>query len=1333
MQKLQKLTVFTICLLFSFFTQAQIVINEYSCSNSTNYADANGNFEDWIELYNAGGAAVNLSGYYLSDDATTPMKWVIPAGANINPGGYLIFFASSLDGLISGEYHTNFKLTQTSLEDIVIADPTGIIIDQVLLNPTRRNHARARLTDGAATWGVATPPTPNATNTGVFDDYVPKPVFGLAPGFYPAAQNVTLTCSDPLAEIRYTTDGTLPGTGSTLYAGAINVAATTLIRARTFRPATNFAPSFAENNTYFINENHTLPVISVGGAYATTLFNNSQDIQSTFELYDGTPAHVFQHEGDGEMRRHGNDSWAFPQKGIRFHTQDEYGYANNIPVQLFANTPRDKYDVLIIKAAGSDNYTGAYDQVGALSTHLRDGYNQTLTEKYGLNMDTRRYQSCVLYINGQYWGLYEMRDRVDSDYTDYYYNQGDQNVDILKYWGGLTIENGTDTGWVNIFNYITGNNMAIQSNYNNAAAQFDVMSLIDYFILNTYTVNTDWLNWNTMWWRGNKNTPNTPKVKWKYALWDMDNTFNLGQGAWNYTGVDDVTATADPCDVEDQFQNSSPNVGHVQIFNALWANQIFKDLYINRYADLSNTAFSCDTMLAHLQGMVDVMLPEMPQQIARWGGSLGQWNEHLDSMRVFMQQRCALLDSGIIDCYQVTGPFPVTVQVVPAGAGTIQVNTITPPLPYTGDYFGGVNVSFQQTPTGCYTFDYWEVLTDTLGPNANSDSIGVFLDTSITVIAHYIANGFVDTDDTTLCQPTPITMTACGTTYSWTTSINPVPFSNLGTITVNPLNTTTYYIETNLGKDTVTITVSTTPNFQLPPDGLHCDQNPLVLNPTVLPNPANMVYTWQDNSTAHSYNVTTSGTYILTIDNNGCVHTDTTNLTLSTTPTVNFGPDRLFCDGTANLLLDAGTYAGATYTWQDNSAASTFNATADATYSVVVNNNGCIDGDTISLVFSVTPTVDLGRDSLYCDGTGNVLLNAGNYPSATYLWQDASIASTYNVVNSGQYYVTVNNKGCIDRDTVTLVLSVTPIFDLGPDLLLCDSDPIVLNTGNYPNATHLWQDGSTNDTYTVAITGFYYVAVDNQGCKASDSVHIFMGKSPIIYLGADKIICPDETLRLGAEISGVDATWQDGSHYLQYYTNSPGIYSVELKDAAGCVGRDTIVLLSSPLLSFDLGEDKTLCYGDSLILVPNVPNNSHYNWSTGLRDTALLITTTGTYRIDVIQDGCNVSDEMRAEMLNCITCQVYVPSAFTPNNGDDFNNLFFVSSNCPFGTTFELTIINRDGSKIATYTNPTDSWDGKIKGQNAPEGVYMYNLKCSVVDEGNEREVQKTGTITVIR
>ena len=130
------------------------------------------------------------------------------------------------------------------------------------------------------------------------------------------------------------------------------------------------------------------------------------------------------------------------------------------------------------------------------------------------------------------------------------------------------------------------------------------MSLIDNFILNTYVNNSDWLNWNTAWWRGRKDTPNTPKVKWKYWMWDQDNTWDLGE---NFTGLPSTGFQNDPCEVTNlpQFQNAGPNEGHVDIFNRLMMNDNFKAMYVNRLADLLNTTLSCDTLDAHFFRIVN--------------------------------------------------------------------------------------------------------------------------------------------------------------------------------------------------------------------------------------------------------------------------------------------------------------------------------------------------------------------------------------------------------------------------------------------------------------------------------------------------------------------------------------------------------------------------------------------------------------------------------------------------------------------------------------------------------------------------------------------------------
>src|ERR1043165_3046269 len=200
---------------------------------------------------------------------------------------------------------------------------------------------------------------------------------------------------------------------------------------------------------------------------------------------------------------------------MRFHVKDETGVASDINYPLFTTSPRDTYGVVILKAGASDNFNGN----SGPSAHMRDAFAHTLAQRFNLDMDYRKYEPTIIYINGQYWGTYELRERVDGDYTDYYYGQPEKKVDILRYWGGLNIEAGSDTGWNNLYNYIMTNSMTVQSNYDHVTSFLDVSSFIQYFIFNQYLVNTDWLNWNTMWWRGRKNQG----VKWRYALWDEDN------------------------------------------------------------------------------------------------------------------------------------------------------------------------------------------------------------------------------------------------------------------------------------------------------------------------------------------------------------------------------------------------------------------------------------------------------------------------------------------------------------------------------------------------------------------------------------------------------------------------------------------------------------------------------------------------------------------------------------------------------------------------------------------------------------------------------------------
>lgn len=723
-------------LCYAFVAQAQVLINEYSAANKSNYIN-NGDYYDWIELYNAGSTSVNIGGYHLTDNRMDPMKYTIPTGINLPAGGYRIFICSGDSGFFGGQYHTNFSLTQSNYtEEVCLTNAAGVFLDSLSIIPCRKNHSRGRAPNGSPNWRVFQTPTPIASNTTqtAYIEYVPKPVFSVVAGFYAGTQTLTLTCPQANTNIYYTTNGIVPTSTPSatnfLYTGPITISTTQTIRAAAYDIGTTYARSFTVTNTFFINEPaHTYPIWSVCGNMITggsAFFNTGAETEVSVEYFGTDNVRIFQMEGD--VRKHGNDSWAYDQQGMRFYVRDEYGYANKMHHKFFPTSPRMDFDVIIIKAAGSDNFPDGGSAPPNRVTHNRDAYVQTLAEKFNLNVDVRRLKNALTFVNGGYYGIYETRERVDVDYTEYYYGAEEKWVDMLEYWGGMQIVAGSDTGWINLFNYITTNNMATAANYNYAISKLDPLSLIDYIVLNTYTVNSDWLNYNTAWWRSRE--PGN-EVRWRYKLWDQDNTFNLGE---NYTGLPNTGNTASPCDVQSTTPyntTSNPNIGHIRIFNRLMANPNFEQLYITRYADLINTAFVCQSMLNHFDTMMNRLTTEMPRHITKWGSSMAQRTTNINFTRTQIAGRCNNVVTGLGPCYSVTGPYNLTVNVSPACAGKIKLNTIIPDeYPFHATYYGGITTTLEAVPASGWQFSHWTTVSHTLNPNANADSVWFDLGTS---------------------------------------------------------------------------------------------------------------------------------------------------------------------------------------------------------------------------------------------------------------------------------------------------------------------------------------------------------------------------------------------------------------------------------------------------------------------------------------------------------------------------------------------------------------------------------------------------------------------------
>ncbi|MFM9984012.1 MAG: CotH kinase family protein [Flavobacteriales bacterium] len=726
-------------LLFSIIStcalEAQVVVNEFCTANFSDWSLPE--YEDWVEFYNPTGAAINISGYWLSDDPANVQKWAFPAGSNVPAGGYLTVLFSGTgdyDPGFMGQLNTNFRVTQTNGDDIIFSNAGGTILEQFdigTLGAFHANHSYGRDTNGGATWSIHTDPSPNSSNGGpTASAYDSKPVLSLEAGWYPGAISVTITATAG-SDIYYTTDGSEPTNSSTLYTGALNISATTSLRAIAYSSDPSILPSFSETNTYFFGaDQHGIMTVAIsGGTLSDGSWGWGGGPGELTHIEFFTPNGVFITEAQGDSNEHGNDSNAYDQRGFDYITRDALGENNVVAMPVFSTSDRPSYERLIFKAAANDNYPYSG------GAHIRDSYVHQLSYAGGLYLDERKTEWCIVYINGDYWGVYDVREKVDDiDYTDYYYDQPDGFVDFIKTWGGTWNEYGSATDWNDLVAFITSNDMTDQANYDYVLTQYNTMSLIDYFILNGYVVCTDWLNWNTAWWRGRH--PDGDAKRWRYALWDDDATFGHYV---NYTGVPSTDPSADPCQIENM--GDVGGQGHVPVLNALFNNQDFLADYVQRYATLSNSIFSCDRMIEVLDSMALMIEPEMQRQTDRWGGNFAEWQGNVQAIRDFILDRCNdEIIGGIEDCYDVTA-YTVTVQIDGIGEITfsdLDLNNAN--TPFDGIYFGDLPIDIDAlvSSTGCGSFTGWEIVSGTgVLDDPNAVQTTLIIQSDVTLVAHF--------------------------------------------------------------------------------------------------------------------------------------------------------------------------------------------------------------------------------------------------------------------------------------------------------------------------------------------------------------------------------------------------------------------------------------------------------------------------------------------------------------------------------------------------------------------------------------------------------------------
>jgi gliding motility-associated-like protein len=304
-----------------------------------------------------------------------------------------------------------------------------------------------------------------------------------------------------------------------------------------------------------------------------------------------------------------------------------------------------------------------------------------------------------------------------------------------------------------------------------------------------------------------------------------------------------------------------------------------------------------------------------------------------------------------------------------------------------------------------------------------------------------------------------------------------------------------------------------------------------------------------------------------------------------------------------------------------------------STFQAGANNDGYYDSLYLAPVATSIPySIDLGNDTTICTGQ-NITLDATT-SGASYLWSDNSTAATLNISSSGKYWVEVNANSCTFSDTINILFENTPIIELGNDTSLCDGDTMIIGDP-YSVTTYnwLWSDNSFYSSLEVTSLGKYWVQLTDisTNCKASDTITVTFNAIPVVHLGDDTILCPNETLNLSAYVSSGSYQWQDNSTLSTYEVTASGTYWVAVT-SNGCTGDDTIYVSYTPITNVDLGNDTSLCE-NSTITFHAYTTSATYLWSDNSTQSDLTVSSAGDYFVIMTLDNCSDTDSVNVSYL----------------------------------------------------------------------------------------------------